>query len=111
LFVCLLGCSEDPLFNQHVSTIHIMPPSCRNGAPAASTLSWCASYALWRCMLHATGLGSRGPIACSVYNWQRPRSAHVSSTVVRSMLRAGQSVRYLVPDALVEYLESERIWK
>ena len=42
---------------------------------------------------------------------RRTRSVHVSSTVVRQLLRTGQSVQYLVHDSILGYLETEKIWK
>jgi nicotinate-nucleotide adenylyltransferase len=35
----------------------------------------------------------------------------ISATVVREQARAGRSVRYLVPDAVAEYIETRRLYR
>jgi nicotinate-nucleotide adenylyltransferase len=35
----------------------------------------------------------------------------VSSTMIRRRVKAGQPIRYLVPDAVVEYIEREGLYR
>lgn len=42
---------------------------------------------------------------------QDPMDNTISSSTVRALLRSGQSVRYIVPEAVIEYMISNNVYK
>ena len=53
--------------------------------------------------------GLKGPAGSIAFVWQTPLA--VSATQIRQLLASGKSVRYLVPDAVLAYIEAHGLYR
>ncbi len=51
----------------------------------------------------------KGPGGQITFVWQTPLA--VSATQIRALLGAGRSVRFLVPDAVLNYIEAHHLYR
>ncbi|VFT13740.1 nicotinic acid mononucleotide adenylyltransferase [Pseudomonas aeruginosa] len=75
--------------------------------PTASRRSRCATC--WRRGAWPTPQALKGPGGQITFVWQTPLA--VSATQIRALLGAGRSVRFLVPDAVLNYIEAHHLYR
>lgn len=52
-----------------------------------------------------------GPLGRQKIHFLRTPELEISSTILRGLIRADRSVRYLIPDAVISYLQKKQLYK
>ena len=72
-------------------------------ADAKTADRWLASFSV------SDPLALKGPSGHIAFVWQTPLA--VSATQIRQLLASGKSVRFLVPDAVLAYIDAHGLYR